>query len=474
MIVKNLSEFLDKNIKIIIIGSGPAGISAALKLEKLKVETLILEAGDIDLKSDQSLYLSGNVEGDNYPDLSSVRLYQFGGSSNLWGGVCNPFKDHDFDEWPIEIKDLNIYSKEAKAILNLKKKFYNKKFSKNLDLYNLVWSDVRFGEKYFQYIKKSKYINLSLNTYFLNFNGSGKKVESLSCSKNEKIYKIKANYFILSCGGIENSRLMLWSREKNKNLISKNLPIGKNYMNHPSYSVGKGLIVQNNYNSYFVKNNLSDKSYLTCENNIYISANKNFIKKHNLVNSGIYLSVKIPDNKNNILKQIRCVAPNYFKKIYEDIKSKKIYEFNMSCLQEQKSETNNSIILSNDYDPLGIPKVKIYWKRSIEEVQSVRFISEELGKVFLENEMGRLALNSYIYENNQEYDFTAGNHQLGGTRMGNNEDDSVVDKNLKVHGIQNLFICGSSVFKTAGHCHPTYTIVKLSLRLANHIYNLKI
>ena len=88
--------------------------------------------------------------------------------------------------------------------------------------------------------------------------------------------------------------------------------------------------------------------------------------------------------------------------------------------------------------------------------------------------MGRLALNSYIYENNQEYDFTAGNHQLGGTRMGNNEDDSVVDKNLKVHGIQNLFICGSSVFKTAGHCHPTYTIVKLSLRLANHIYNLKI
>ena len=33
---------------VIIIGSGPAGISTANKLEKNKVKSLILEAGDID------------------------------------------------------------------------------------------------------------------------------------------------------------------------------------------------------------------------------------------------------------------------------------------------------------------------------------------------------------------------------------------------------------------------------------------
>ena len=62
---------------------------------------------------------------------------------------------------------------------------------------------------------------------------------------------------------------------------------------------------------------------------------------------------------------------------------------------------------------------------------------------------------------------------MGGTRIGLNKSDSVVDKNLKVHGIKNLYIAGSSVFRTSGHCHPTYTLVQLSLRLAEHIINLK-
>ena len=56
--------------------------------------------------------------------------------------------------------------------------------------------------------------------------------------------------------------------------------------------------------------------------------------------------------------------------------------------------------------------------------------------------------------------------------MGNNYKDSVVDKNLKVHGFKNLFINGSSVFTTGSHVHPTYTIVLLATRLSNYISKL--
>ena len=62
-----------------------------------------------------------------------------------------------------------------------------------------------------------------------------------------------------------------------------------------------------------------------------------------------------------------------------------------------------------------------------------------------------------------------GNHQLGGTRAGISRDNSVVDKNLKVHGVDNLFITGSSIFCTGGHAHPTFTIVQLSVRLAEFL-----
>ena len=37
--------------------------------------------------------------------------------------------------------------------------------------------------------------------------------------------------------------------------------------------------------------------------------------------------------------------------------------------------------------------------------------------------------------------------------------NSVVDKNLKVHEIKNLYILGSSVFPTSGHANPTQQFV---------------
>ena len=43
----------------------------------------------------------------------------------------------------------------------------------------------------------------------------------------------------------------------------------------------------------------------------------------------------------------------------------------------------------------------------------------------------------------------------------------VVDRNCRVHGIDNLYIAGSSVFPTSGYVNPTLTIVALALRLSD-------
>ena len=58
---------------------------------------------------------------------------------------------------------------------------------------------------------------------------------------------------------------------------------------------------------------------------------------------------------------------------------------------------------------------------------------------------------------------------MGGTRMGTDIATSVVDADCRVHGIENLYVAGSSVFTTAGQCTPTTTITALAVRLAEHL-----
>ena len=66
--------------------------------------------------------------------------------------------------------------------------------------------------------------------------------------------------------------------------------------------------------------------------------------------------------------------------------------------------------------------------------------------------------------------FTGGGwHHMGTTRMHDDPAHGVVDRDCRVHGIDNLYIAGSSVFTTAGSGTPTMTVVALALRLVDHL-----
>ena len=473
MIVKDFLSLRNINFFAIIIGSGPAGICTALELERKKIKSLIIEGGDLQQSDEDLNYLNGKAIGDNYADISHSRLRQFGGSSGHWGGNCNPMSTENFYDWPISKDDLNQYSKKAREILNLnyKEKFYNEKLNNNLNTYNIIWSNVKFGEKYLEHIKKSKYIFLSLKSNLKNLEGSSKSIDLINCQNIDNEIKLKAKCYILSCGGIENSRILLWSKKLDKNLFKNELPIGNYYMDHPYYSIGNGLVLYEPFINYFKKNNIKNIPILTCNGSLYISANNLFLKKNKILNSGIYIWFQEIGEKNNLFKQVRCVAPNFIKNIYENLKIKKKYKISLSTQQEQSPVFSNRITLSQETDPIGKPYPLIYWQKFKSGKKSARIISEELSKLFIDFNFGRISLNEELY-NEEDYEIVVGNHQMGGTRIGNNITDSVVDKNLKVHDKDNLFINGSSIFRTGGHSHPTYTIVKLALRLGEHLSRL--
>jgi hypothetical protein len=60
-------------------------------------------------------------------------------------------------------------------------------------------------------------------------------------------------------------------------------------------------------------------------------------------------------------------------------------------------------------------------------------------------------------------------HIQGTTRMGDDPEQSIVDKYLVHHQIRNLVVLGSSVFPTGAPAHPTLTLSALSLWAATHL-----
>jgi hypothetical protein len=62
-----------------------------------------------------------------------------------------------------------------------------------------------------------------------------------------------------------------------------------------------------------------------------------------------------------------------------------------------------------------------------------------------------------------------GDHHMGAVRMSRNAQDGIVNANLRMHTVENLYVAGCSVFPTGGFANPTLTIVALALRLAAHL-----
>jgi choline dehydrogenase-like flavoprotein len=60
-------------------------------------------------------------------------------------------------------------------------------------------------------------------------------------------------------------------------------------------------------------------------------------------------------------------------------------------------------------------------------------------------------------------------HLMGGTIMGTQAGNSVVNSYGQTHEIPNLYVAGPGIFATSGASNPTYTIFALSLRGAEQL-----
>jgi glucose dehydrogenase len=65
--------------------------------------------------------------------------------------------------------------------------------------------------------------------------------------------------------------------------------------------------------------------------------------------------------------------------------------------------------------------------------------------------------------------YPGSHHWMGATRMASSAADGCVDRNLRYHGLDNLYVLSASTFPSCSSANPTLTLAALALRLGDHL-----
>ena len=137
---------------------------------------------------------------------------------------------------------------------------------------------------------------------------------------------------------------------------------------------------------------------------------------------------------------------------------------------EHLPNPNSTVDLSRDTDRLGRRRLTIDLRFSHADIDGVVRAHEHWDCYLRKLGVGRI---EYLHQDvNRAIDQRLGGgfHQMGTTRMSASPSTGVVDQNLTVHGVPNLYVASSSTFVTSGQANSTFMIVAFALRLADHLH----
>jgi len=141
--------------------------------------------------------------------------------------------------------------------------------------------------------------------------------------------------------------------------------------------------------------------------------------------------------------------------------------FVLANMAEQIPNPQSRVTLGTELDALGQRRVQLDWRITPQDIRSVVRTQALLGCAFERIGLGRL--HRELLDDTPPVTTHGGYHHIGTTRMHPDPARGVVDAQCRVHGFDNLYVAGPSVFPTGGYANPVLTTVALTLRLADRV-----
>lgn len=519
--ITDINELDDSTVieaDICIIGGGAVGITMAREFANTHLDVCVLESGGFEYEAGmQSLYV-GETSGVPYFDLTDCRCRIFGGSTYRWGARGAPMDEIDFKNrswtphsgWPVSLAEMRPYYERAQKLNGMYSPFhYDERVWESFDIEPPVFDKeffhywgfqfgkiIMFGSYYREELKSAPNVNIFLNANVTNIqsNSVANHIDYVDViTLQGKKSQVKAKTFVLASGGIENPRLMLVSNTvEPEGLCNSNDLVGRFFMEHPTTPTGT-VITSDMHKmcDYFSPGQIGGRLVETG-----LALSEKLQETEKCLNAVVSVRPELPESEaTQVFIMVvwdfmhRRIPENFIKKIGQILKDPfrvaancyrhvvdKPKRFNTKSLYlevriEQEPNPDSRVTLSDKKDVLGMRYPRLHWDLTEMDKHTMKVAAEAFGRECERLGIGQFIMDDWLTSNDLMWspELVGGHHHMGTTRMSDSESEGVVDKNLKAHTMDNLYIAGSSVFPTAGYVNPTLTVLALTLRLTDHL-----
>jgi choline dehydrogenase-like flavoprotein len=520
-----------------IVGAGPAGITVTKEIVGSGLSVILIESGGFrEDPATHDLYAGTSI---GHPlQMTKGRHRVFGGSATRWSGRCALLDPMDFEVrpwlslsgWPVSFGEVLPYYDRAKIVSNLGGVWFPDTVAKARIVPNLpelalgklktfVWRAASpnktlrsqlalgmrnafdYGKAYRKLLVRDRSTQVILHANMTGFSPSedGANVKTITVSSlNGVTATIRAKAFVLSCGGIENARLLLNAPQVMLNRINAHDNVGRYLMQHPRGIVGTiEASAETAWHLQNIFNDFTRPARVPVQYQFGVALTDEAQREHRLLNASAVFTYQAGDQSpwkaagrivkaahaRNIKKALLgdlgillagapLVVPNAVRRYFfgrQPMHRRPIIRVLIEL--EQAPNRDSRISLAAERDCFGSFRAEADWRISDDERRTALFFSQFLADELARLKLGNLEPAAWLSGHRAltEQDLSGNYHFIGTTRMSDSPCTGVVDRNCLVYGTENLYCAGASVFSTGGHAKPTLTITALAIRLADHL-----
>ncbi|UZR28741.1 GMC oxidoreductase [Methylococcus mesophilus] len=497
---------------VCVIGAGAAGIYLAVQLAGKGLNVILVEAGNIHCCDASAVGFDAQFETAFYPGATVGRFFGVGGSTSRWGGQLVPHSRHDlrehsngFDTWSHIVQTAAAEAEIVLARLGWHdgadfSAFAHRQLGDVGKVLDSAGFDVMaslflpFQKKNIAYLLKQK--SSAQGRLKVIYNAVAKAwvvgqcsatdtrlKQLLAVSNNGNQLEVSANRFVIAAGAIESARILLELDDSAPlPVIRRGSAIGCLLSDHLSLSIADvapdslsraiDLFAPRFVGDWmrgfrFIESSLSSDAPRVFSHFIFENQNSGFALAKELLfamQGRRWPKVSVSAVASGMTGLLSLGYKRYCQSVLH------IPADTPSHLQmdiEQQPVHTNQISLASKRDRYGRRIAKINWGINDKDMENIyqnaqRILNKWPGKAAGLPELLPTVTGCNAAKPHDAY------HPVATCRMGDDA-EAVVDGNMKVFGVENLWVVSTGVLPGAGTANPTFTMLCLAERLVHHM-----